>query len=135
MQLQSHQRKTLRRISLTPLADLVFILLVFFIIETSFTEFKELVFKTPEEEAAKAKHAAIENLKIEVFPGGKLWMGGEHVALADLTPWLIKRQLAPKTVIILKAQDAVALQVLVDAKDQLRAQSLEHVVIQALEND
>lgn len=131
MHLQSHHRKALRRISLTPLADLVFILLVFFILETSFLQFREVAFKVPDE-PAKASHAEGESLSIQVFPGGKLWIDGESMALAELTPWLVRQQLSAETAVILKAEDSVALQILVEAMDLLRAQSLPRVQIQAL---
>jgi len=131
MQLQSHHRKALRRISLTPLADLVFILLVFFILETSFVQFREVAFKVPDE-PTKASHAEGESLNIQVFPGGKLWIDGESLALAELTPWLVRQQLSEETAVILKAEDSVPLQILVEAMDLLRAQSLPRVQIQAL---
>jgi len=131
MNLQSHHRKALRRISLTPLADLVFILLVFFILETSFVQFREVAFKVPDE-PTKASHAEGESLSIQVFPGGKLWIDGQSMALAELTPWLVQQQLSTETAVILKAEDSVPLQILVEAMDLLRAQSLPRVQIQAL---
>mgnify|MGYP003655903788 FL=1 len=131
MHLQSHHRKALRRISLTPLADLVFILLVFFILETSFVQFREVAFKVPEE-PTKTSHAESESLSIQVFPGGKLWIDGKSLALAELTPWLIHQQLSAETPVILKAEDSVPLQTLVEAMDLLRAQSLSRVQIQTL---
>ncbi len=131
MHLQSHHRKALRRISLTPLADLVFILLVFFILETSFAQFREVAFKVPDE-PTRASNAQGESLSIQVFPGGKLWIDGESMALAELTPWLLRRQLSTETTVILKAEDSVPLQTLVEAMDLLRAQSLPRVQIQAL---
>jgi len=131
MHLQSHHRKALRRISLTPLADLVFILLVFFILETSFVQFREVAFKVPDE-PTKASHAEGESLSIQIFPGGKLWIDGKSLALADLTPWLVRQQFSTETAVILKAEDSVPLQILVEAMDLLRAQSLPRVQIQAL---
>ena len=131
MHLQSHHRKALRRISLTPLADLVFILLVFFILETSFVQFSEVAFKVPDE-PTKASHAEGESLIIQVFTGGKLWIDGESMALAELTQWLVRQQLSAETAVILKAEDSVALQILVETMDLLRAQSLPRVQIQAL---
>ena len=131
MHLQSHHRKALRRISLTPLADLVFILLVFFILETSFVQFREVAFKVPDE-PTKASHAEAENLSIQVFPGGKLWINGQSMPLAELTPWLVHQQLSAETAVILQAEDSVPLQTLVEAMDLLRAQSLPRVQIQAL---
>ena len=131
MHLQSHHRKALRRISLTPLADLVFILLVFFILETSFVEFREVAFKVPDE-PTKASHAEGESLSIQVFPGGKLWIDGESLALADFSQWLLRQQFSAETAVILQAEDSVSLQILVEAMDLLRAQSLPRVQIQAL---
>ncbi|MBL4781235.1 MAG: biopolymer transporter ExbD [Porticoccaceae bacterium] len=131
MHLQSHHRKALRRISLTPLADLVFILLVFFILETSFTEYREVALRVPDE-PSKASHGEGESLSIQVFPGGKLWIEGEALALAELSSWLQRRQFSEDTVVLLKTADSVPLQTLVEAMDLLRAQSLLRVQMQAL---
>ena len=50
MRFPQMSRATVRRISLTPLIDIVFILLLFFILESNFLQFGELVFSAPQQE-------------------------------------------------------------------------------------
>ena len=127
MQLQSHHKKNLRRISLTPLADLVFILLVFFILETSFTDFRELAFNLPEPK--EQGNDAGELLKIELFEGGKLWVQGEAIVLNDLGVFLDAAQFSKTTATTIEVQDKAPLQLLVNVMDQLKSRELEKIQI------
>lgn len=127
MQLQSHHKKTIRRISLTPLADLVFILLVFFILETSFTDFRELAFDLPEQQ--EQGDNAGELLKIELFEDGKLWIQGEQIMLNDLGVFLDTAQFADTTATTIEVQDKAPLQLLVNVMDQLKSRELEKIQV------
>ena len=131
MQLQSHHKKKLRRISLTPLADLVFILLVFFILETSFSEFRELGFNVPEKKEQSS--SAGELLSLQLFENGKLWIQGEAIALADLGIYLDSKQFVPETAVVIEVHDIAPLQLLVNAMDQLKTHDLEKIQILPLE--
>jgi biopolymer transport protein ExbD len=127
VQLHSHHKKNIRRISLTPLADLVFILLVFFILETSFTEFRELGFNVPERE--EQSKSAGEQLNLQLFEDGKLWIQGEAIALDGLGSYLDSKQFDAETAVLLEVHDLAALQLLVNAMDQLKAHALEKIQI------
>ena len=131
MLLQSHHKKILRRISLTPLADLVFILLVFFILETSFTQFRELGFNVPEQK--EAGESAGELLNLELFEDGKLWIQGEAIGLHDLGAYLDKESFASETAVIIEVHNKAPLQLLVRAMDQLKSRELEKIQILPLE--
>lgn len=130
MHLQSHHKKSIRRISLTPLADLVFILLVFFILETSFTEFRELGFNVPERE--EQSKTAGEQLNLQLFEDGKLWIQGEAIALHQLGSYLDKRQFDAETAVLFEVHDRTALQLVVTAMDQLKSHALEKIQILSL---
>lgn len=125
MQLQSRYTKTIRRISLTPLADLVFILLVFFILETSFTEFREQIFNVPE--ARQDSESAGELLDLQLFADGKLWIQGNVMELAALGDYVDSRNFSPETAVVIKVQNAVSLQLLVAAMDALQSRKLEKI--------
>ena len=133
MLLQSHHKKQLRRISLTPLADLVFILLVFFILETSFTQFRELGFNVPEQKEPAG--SAGELLNLELFEDGKLWVQGEAITLPGLGGFLDSEHFDPDTAIIIEVHDKVPLQLLVVAMDQLKSHDLQKMQIVSLGND
>ncbi len=131
MQLQSHHKKNLRRISLTPLADLVFILLVFFILETSFTEFRELGFSVPPEQ--EQSKTAGEKLSLQIFQQGKLWVQGQALALQDLGSYLDDQHFGAETAVVIEVHELAPLQLLVNAMDQLHTRDLEKIQILALE--
>lgn len=131
MQLQPDHKKIFRRISLTPLADLVFILLVFFILETSFTEFRELAFNVPEEK--EQGESAGQVLSLELFADGKMWAQGEAISLSDFGAYLDAAQFAAETAITIAVQDKVALQLLVNTMDQLKSRDLEKIQIAPLQ--
>ena len=132
MLLRAHHKKTLRRISITPLADLVFILLVFFILETSFTEFRELAFNVPEEKQ-EATSSAGDSLNIQLFEGGQLWVQGAAIGLAALGDYLDDKQYGPDTAVALEVHQRVPLQLLVNAMDQLQRRKLEKICILPLD--
>lgn len=132
MQLQSHHKKTLRRISLTPLADLVFILLVFFILETSFTEYRQLGFNVPEQKQ-ESTSAAGELLSLQLFEDGKLWVQGEAIALQDLGIYLIGKKFGAETAVVIEVHGRAPLQLLVNTMDQLKVHDLEKIQILALD--
>jgi biopolymer transport protein ExbD len=121
----------LRRISLTPLADLVFILLVFFILETSFTEFRELAFNLPEQK--EQGKSAGELLKIELFEDGKMWIQGEAITLNNLGVFLDAEQFGSATAITIEVQGRAPLQLLVHVMDQLKVRELEKIQILPLD--
>lgn len=131
MLLQAHHKKTLRRISITPLADLVFILLVFFILETSFTEFRELAFNVPEEKETAA--SAGESLSIQLFEGGQLWVQGMSLGLAALGDYLDDKHYGTDTAIALEVHHRVPLQLLVSTMDQLQRRDLDKIRILPLD--
>lgn len=132
MQLQSHHKKTLRRISLTPLADLVFILLVFFILETSFTEYRQLGFNVPEQKQ-ESTSAAGELLSLQLFEDGKLWVQGEAIVLQDLGIYLIGKKFDAQTAVVIEVHGRAPLQLLVNTMDQLKVHDLEKIQILALD--
>lgn len=132
MLLQAHHKKALRRISITPLADLVFILLVFFILETSFTEFRELAFSVPEEKE-EATASAGESLNIQLFEGGQMWIQGVAVGLAALGAYLDDKQYGADTAVALEVHQRVPLQLLVNTMDQLQRRNLEKIRILPLD--
>ena len=71
MRLPQTSRSTVRRISLTPLIDIVFILLLFFILESNFLQFGELVFNTPTQE--DTGNSPLPVMELQVFADGRIW--------------------------------------------------------------
>lgn len=79
-------RKTAEEgLNLTPLIDVVFNLLIFFLVATSFQRIqRELQVDLPKAKGAGPVSMDIQPIAITVDKEGKVTMGGEQVALEDL---------------------------------------------------
>ncbi|MGK2913266.1 MAG: ExbD/TolR family protein [Porticoccaceae bacterium] len=118
---------------MTPLIDLTFILLVFFILETSFTQFREIGFHVPREKPPAGDSAGeSKTLEIQLFADGNLWIRGETLDAKALPNYLRTLALAKDTVVTLKVDDAVPLQLVVMTMDELQAQALDRIQLQSL---
>lgn len=124
-------RKSSRRIGLTPLADLVFILLVFFILETNFIDFRQLDFRLPDNKTEGESSA--EYVELQLFSSGQIWLEGDTLSVTEMGAYFKKLNTEIDTLVILKTEDTVPLQLLVSTMDQLDAASMNKVLVQRLE--
>jgi biopolymer transport protein ExbD len=124
--------RTIRRISLTPLIDIVFILLLFFILETNFLQLGEIGLNLPETESeGKARTPAI---VLQLFADGNIWTQGKTLTLETLSVYLVQKELSGETPIVLAAADPVSVQTLVDVIDLLQEQTLHNLQVVRLED-
>jgi biopolymer transport protein ExbD len=129
--LTSRHARPVRRISLTPLIDIVFILLLFFILETNFLGLGELALNLPpKQQGSESKQQA---LKIQVFADGRLWLSGQSLTMASLVDHLAGTGYAADTPVVLLVEDAVRVQQLVSLVDTLDGHSLTRVQVVPLE--
>ncbi|HIE90058.1 MAG: biopolymer transporter ExbD [bacterium] len=130
MKIDSQRKKFVRRISLTPLADLVFILLVFFILETSFLRYREISLNPVTSESAGDSAGNL--LSIELFAQGSLWVQGEVVNLNNFNRYLDDKHFNESMAVSIALQEKVTLQLLVDVMDQLKSHGLVRIQISSL---
>jgi biopolymer transport protein ExbD len=116
---------------MTPLIDITFILLLFFILETRFSEFRTLWLPLPLPSSA-APGEAPRTLRLEVFADGRIWAEGVALDRAGLDAFLRQRGYAPQTSVELAAEPAVVLQSLVEISDVLHARGLSRIDIRGL---
>jgi biopolymer transport protein ExbD len=131
MRLPQTSRSTVRRISLTPLIDIVFILLLFFILESNFLQFGELVFNTPAQE--DAGNSPIPVLELQVFADGRIWLEGRSLQASSLDAYLSGKNYESGTPVFVRVHDELPLQVLVRVVDVLQGRALTNLQILALE--
>ena len=104
-------------ISLTPLIDVVFILLVFFMLASSFLDWRAIDLNTPARAAAGSSMEGA--LLVEVRVDG-LRLSGETVSLATLSERVAERLKAkPDQKVLVKPEIGVPLQGAVDLLDRL----------------
>jgi len=130
MQLPPTARTSIRRISLTPLIDIVFILLLFFILESNFLQFGELVFNTPEPEDTGS--SPIQAMELQVFADGRIWLEGHALQAASLDEYLSARDYDSATPVFVRADEALPVQLLVRVVDVLQGHALTNLQILAM---
>lgn len=115
------------RISLTPLIDVVFILLVFFMLASSFVDWRAFDLSVGGSGASAAPDEGM-RLHIQVRADGSWRLNGEPIAQGDLQARVRERlSRDPEPSIQLEPQAGVPLQAAIDALDALTAAGAEHV--------
>lgn len=123
--------RSIRRISLIPLIDIVFILLLFFILETNFLRLGELALNLPQREQGAESTAQV--LHLQVFDNGRIWLSGRSLSLDTLDSYLTAANHGAQTPILVSAEDNLSVQILVRVVDMLQRHELSHIQISALE--
>lgn len=108
-------------ISLTPLIDVVFILLVFFMLATSFMEWRTLDLGTPAQTSAARSSEGALLIELRASDAGVvLRLAGERLNLDELKARLLARlEQQPDQKVLLRAGRGVPLQESVTLLDQL----------------
>ena len=108
------------RVSLTPLIDVVFILLVFFMLASSFTDWRSLRL-TAAGTGGAAAPGLVGAMLVEVRPGG-VRLSGRRMAPDALAARLsARRETHPDTRVLVRPAGGVAMQRVVDLLDRLSA--------------
>ena len=115
-------------LNLTPLIDVVLMLLVFFLLATVFRVGPGLAVQLPVSSAAKA--VSLTTVRLTVVSESEIWIDGQKVALAGLDG-VLKQELAGKDktrlrVVVEGGYDA-PYQLVVSVLDRLRAAGVEGV--------
>jgi len=117
-------------INITPMLDIVFIMLIFFIVSASFTrETGVSVDRPTAAEAVPLQQAAI---LIGVRPDNEIWMAGQRVELAQLRHMTERaRSENPEGSVVIVADRGARIGTVSRVMDQLRLAGVEGVAIAA----
>jgi biopolymer transport protein ExbD len=105
-------------INMSPLIDMVFILLIFFIVTTTFVENTGVEVDTPE--AASASNLEKNSILVAVTGKGEIVYGGKEIGLGGVRPLvkrLIEKDLVP---VIIQADERVPAGLLVRVIDEAK---------------
>jgi len=106
-------------INITPMLDLAYVLLVIFVIMTTATV-QGMRVNLPKASPPRAQKTKVQTKAINVTEGGKLYLNGEPVTLAELEQRLIAQKAAtPDFPVVVRGDDEVAYQNVVDVMDLL----------------
>lgn len=117
-------------ISLTPMLDVVFILLIFFIVSTSFVKEPGLTPERPLAETAAAK--ARGNILVGVSATDAVWMHKRRVRLEDVRP-LVEAAVAenPESSVVVVADRRASTGIVMDVMDRARAAGVANIAVSA----
>ena len=117
-------------LDMTPMLDIVFIMLIFFIVTTSFVKESGVTVSTPQAETAARQENA--NIFIAITAAGEVWIDSRPV-----DPRAIRTVVArlhadkPEGAVIIQADQAATTRILVDVMDQLRLAGVDKIAIAA----
>ena len=118
-------------INITPMLDIVFIMLIFFIVTTSFVKETGIDPKRPVAETSSAKPRA--NILIGIDTHGQIWMHSRVVELNQIRQ-LVEDAVVenPESSAVLIADEVSPTGVLIDIMDQVRLGGVANISVSAI---
>lgn len=130
------RRKRIREesnLDLTPMLDIVFIMLIFFIVTTSFIKESGIEVNRPNAETAEGDQKG--NILVAISENNEIFIDRRKVDLRAIRPNIIRLKAEnPEGSVIIQADKASQTGLLVEAMDQIRLAGVQEISI-AAEND
>lgn len=125
-----NQETTTESINLTPLIDMVFILLIFFLVTSSFTKESGIDVNRPKAQTAtRQEHASI---IIGIDENGEIWIDNKNIELRSVRALIeYTKSQNPEGKIVILADENVETGVTVEVLDQVRLAGITNVSIAA----
>ena len=119
-------------INITPMLDIVFIMLIFFIVTTSFI--KETGIDPSRPEAETARRAERGNILIAVSPNDQIWMNKGPIEL-EMVRILMESAHSenPESSVVVVADELASTGLVIDIMDQIRLSGISKVSLSAKE--
>ena len=117
-------------LDMTPMLDIVFIMLIFFIVTTSFVKESGVSVSTPQAESAAQQNSA--NIFIAITATGEVWIDRRPVDPRSVRA-IVARMHAdnPEGSVIIQSDEEASTRMLVDVMDQVRLAGIEAIAIAA----
>lgn len=131
MRLATQRARSL--VNLTPLIDIVFILLIFFMLASNFIDWQYLALDLGEAEEMVVDHEKISLLKLR--PDNSLWLNNSEISFPALLD-RIKQRLSTNAThpVVIQPQAGVTLQQMIDVLEPLQKVAGENVSLAKPEN-
>ena len=126
------KRRSAAKLSLTPLVDCVFILLIFFMLQSNMLRPNSMALLQSKPEATPTRHDSSERptvLYVELHADQGVWLDGARHSLATLPAALTALRLSEFKSAIVAVEPGVPLQRAVDVIDMLGARGLSNVLL------
>jgi biopolymer transport protein ExbD len=117
-------------LDMTPMLDIVFIMLIFFIVTTSFVRESGITVNSPQAQTATARDSA--NIFIAITATGEIWIDQRPVDPRSVRA-IVARLHAdnPEGAVVIQADADAATRTLVEVMDQVRLAGVEGIAIAA----
>ena len=117
-------------INITPMLDIVFIMLIFFIVTTSFVREPGINPQRPFAEVAQTKERA--NILIAVSNADRVWMNNRPVAIHAIRHLVESARLEnPQSSVVIVADQAASTGLVLDLMDHVRAAGVTSIALAA----
>jgi biopolymer transport protein ExbD len=117
-------------INITPMLDVVFIMLIFFIVTTSFIKETGIDPNRPEAETASQQQRG--NILIAINEVGEIWMNKGKIEMTQVRQLVEQaKNESPEASVVIIADEKSATGILIDLMDQIRAGGVSNVSVAA----
>jgi biopolymer transport protein ExbD len=115
-------------IQMTPLIDMVFILLIFFVVTTSFVSETGLDIQRPQ--SSSSETLSHENVPVAIDANGRITVDGQRVGPLSIRPILQKKlRMQPELAVVLVADKTISVDRVVRVMDEIRAAGISEVAL------
>lgn len=115
-------------IQMTPLIDMVFILLIFFVVTTSFVSETGLDIQRPQ--SSSSKTLPHENVPVAIDANGRITVDGQRIGLLSIRLFLQKKlRMQHRLAVVLVADKTVSVDRVVRVMDEIRAAGISEVAL------
>ncbi|MBL4832503.1 MAG: biopolymer transporter ExbD [Alcanivorax sp.] len=117
-------------IDITPMLDIVFIMLIFFIVTTSFVKESGITVSRPSASTAEAKQGS--NILIAIRANGEIWVDKRAVDVRAVRANVERMKAeAPEGAVVIQADEFAPTGILVKVMDQVRLAGVSDISIAA----
>lgn len=117
-------------IDLTPMLDVVFIMLIFFIVTTSFVKESGIDVSRPSAKTAKKKERA--TILVAISQSGEIWIQKRKVEIRSVRANIERLHAeSPEGTVVIQADKRSETGLLVDVMDQVRLAGVESIAVSA----
>ncbi len=127
MPMRRHRRSG--QMSLTPLVDVVFILLIFFMLQTNFLRPRAIEFSHSAGSSDASTDLAL--IGVEMHANGSIWLNGGASSMAELRAYASRIQEVEKTRVLLAVDKDVILQDAVEVMDLFNQYDIMNISLSA----
>ena len=123
------RRKASIHLNIAPLIDIVFLLLLFFMLSSHFLHQTGIKVRLPQ--ASTAGAYSEENIEVTIAADSSVYLNGEHVAALDNLPEALQEKIeaAGSTTILMKADETVDVGFVVRVIDMIRQADRDSVIL------